>query len=92
MSPILVALIGCFFGGLIVWLTITGHAKWKKGRGMMGKPGKQAEENKKKMEAAKADRKKGRSEVMGSLVYLALTLALIFLLFLFFNYTVSLSF
>jgi len=77
--------IGSLFGGLIIWLAMTSRDKWKKGRGLMAKPAKQAEENKKKMEAAKADRSKGWGEIRQSIFFFLAMLVGIFLLFFFIN-------
>jgi hypothetical protein len=80
MPPLLSIVIGSVFGGLIIGLAMTSRDKWKKGRGLMAKPAKQAEENKKKMEAAKAERAKGRREVVSAVVLLVVLLVATFLL------------
>ena len=59
---------------------MTSRDKWKKGWGLMAKPAKQAEENKKKMDAAKAERAKGRREVVYAGVLLVVLVVATFLL------------
>lgn len=80
MPSTLSLVIGLLFGGLIIGLAMTSRDKWKKGRGLMAKPAKQAEENKKKMDAAKAERAKGRREVVSAAVLLVFLVVATFLL------------
>jgi len=80
MPQTLSFLIGTLLGGLIIGLAMTSRDKWKKGRGLMAKPTKQAEENKKKMDGAKAERAKGRAEVMWSVFYFLAMVVMVLLL------------
>lgn len=74
------ALLSFGFGCLVTYLWMSAQARWRRGRGLLGKPASVAAENAKRMKEAHSDRSQGWRELLRSLVDGLLAVALLFLL------------